>query len=230
MSDFDDNIKRINALNKFREVSALKDIKAESEKKNKILKEQNEILKKTELQRQREAGDLKRIEEAKLRSENQRLSLEKERQQEIDDNKERRDTFFNLKENFESILKIDTKLSKVEKYVLLKNISRHINHYRINTNFTENFDEKKIIKDFLDNLNDKIKTSSNELSKSDLKDVEDISELFGRDKSEEIGEIKFSKDIINYNKFLESKEKLKEKDILSLLKEFKEDIKKLTKI
>ena len=41
MSDFDDNIKRINALNKFREVSALKDIKAESEKKNKILKEQN---------------------------------------------------------------------------------------------------------------------------------------------------------------------------------------------
>jgi len=230
MSDFDDNIKRINALNKFREVSALKDIKAESEKKNKILKEQNEILKKTELQRQREAGDLKRIEEAKLRSENQRLSLEKERQQEIDDNKERRDTFFNLKENFESILKIDTKLSKVEKYVLLKNISRHINHYRINTNFTENFDEKKIIKDFLDNLNDKIKTSSNELSKSDLKDVEDISELFGRDKSEEIGEIKFSKDVINYNKFLESKEKLKEKDILSLLKEFKEDIKKLTKI
>ena len=210
MSDFDDNIKRINALNKFREVSALKDIKAESEKKNKILKEQNEILKKTELQRQREAGDLKRIEEAKLRSENQRLSLEKERQQEIDDNKERRDTFFNLKENFESILKIDTKLSKVEKYVLLKNISRHINHYRINTNFTENFDEKKIIKDFLDNLNDKIKTSSNELSKSDLKDVEDISELFGRDKSEEIGEIKFSKDVINYNKFLESKEKLKE--------------------
>jgi Ni,Fe-hydrogenase I large subunit len=230
MSDFDDNIKRINALNKFREVSALKDIKAESEKKNKILKEQNEILKKTELQRQREAGDLKRIEEAKLRSENQRLSLEKERQQEIDDNKERRDTFFNLKENFESILKIDTKLSKVEKYVLLKNISRHINHYRINTNFTENFDEKKIIKDFLDNLNDKIKTSSNELSKSDLKDVEDISELFGRDKSEEIGEIKFSKDVINYNKFLESKEKLKEKDILSLLKEFKEDIKNLTKI
>ena len=230
MSDFDDNIKRINALNKFREVSALKDIKAESEKKNKILKEQNEILKKTELQRQREAGDLKRIEEAKLRSENQRLSLEKERQQEIDDNKERRDTFFNLKENFESILKIDTKLSKVEKYVLLKNISRHINHYRINTNFTENFDEKKIIKDFLDNLNDKIKTSSNELSKSDLKDVGDISELFGRDKSEEIGEIKFSKDVINYNKFLESKEKLKEKDILSLLKEFKEDIKKLTKI
>ena len=230
MSDFDDNIKRINALNKFREVSALKDIKAESEKKNKILKEQNEILKKTELQRQREAGDLKRIEEAKLRSENQRLSLEKERQQEIDDNKERRDTFFNLKENFESILKIDTKLSKVEKYVLLKNISRHINHYRINTNFTENFDEKKIIKDFLDNLNDKIKTSSNELSKSDLKDVEDISELFGRDKSEEIGEIKFYKDVINYNKFLESKEKLKEKDILSLLKEFKEDIKKLTKI
>lgn len=230
MSDFDDNIKRINALNKFREVSALKDIKAESEKKNKILKEQNEILKKTELQRQREAGDLKRIEEAKLRSENQRLSLEKEKQQEIDDNKERRDTFFNLKENFESILKIDAKLSKVEKYVLLKNISRHINHYRINTNFTENFDEKKIIKDFLDNLNDKIKTSSNELSKSDLKDVEDISELFGRDKSEEIGEIKFSKDIINYNKFLESKEKLKEKDILSLLKEFKEDIKKLTKI
>jgi|688.fasta_scaffold211477_3 Ni,Fe-hydrogenase I large subunit len=230
MSDFDDNIKRINALNKFREVSALKDIKAESEKKNKILKEQNEILKKTELQRQREASDLKRIEEAKLRSENQRLSLEKEKQQEIDDNKERRDTFFNLKENFESILKIDAKLSKVEKYVLLKNISRHINHYRINTNFTENFDEKKIIKDFLDNLNDKIKTSSNELSKSDLKDVEDISELFGRDKSEEIGEIKFSKDIINYNKFLESKEKLKEKDILSLLKEFKEDIKKLTKI
>jgi len=230
MSDFDDNIKRINALNKFREVSALKDIKAESEKKNKILKEQNEILKKTELQRQREAGDLKRIEEAKLRSENQRLSLEKERQQEIDDNKERRDTFFNLKENFESILKIDTKLSKVEKYVLLKNISRHINHYRINTNFTENFDEKKIIKDFLNSLNDKIKTSSNELSKSDLKDVEDISELFGRDKSEEIGEIKFSKDVINYNKFLESKEKLKEKDILSLLKEFKEDIKKLTKI
>jgi L-cysteine desulfidase len=230
MSDFDDNIKRINALNKFREVSALKDIKAESEKKNKILKEQNEILKKTELQRQREAGDLKRIEEAKLRSENQRLSLEKERQQEIDDNKERRDTFFNLKENFDSILKIDTKLSKVEKYVLLKNISRHINHYRINTNFTENFDEKKIIKDFLDNLNDKIKTSSNELSKSDLKDVEDINELFVRDKSEEIGEIKFSKDVINYNKFLESKEKLKEKDILSLLKEFKEDIKNLTKI
>lgn len=230
MSDFDDNIKRINALNKFREVSALKDIKAESEKKNKILKEQNEILKKTELQRQREAGDLKRIEEAKLRSENQRLSLEKERQQEIDDNKERRDTFFNLKENFDSILKIDTKLSKVEKYVLLKNISRHINHYRINTNFTENFDEKKIIKDFLDNLNDKIKTSSNELSKSDLKDVEDINELFVRDKSEEIEEIKFSKDVINYNKFLESKEKLKEKDILSLLKEFKEDIKNLTKI
>lgn len=230
MSDFDDNIKRINALNKFREVSALKDIKAESEKKNKILKEQNEILKKTELQRQREAGDLKRIEEAKLRSENQRLSLEKERQQEIDDNKKRRDTFFNLKENFESILKIDTKLSKVEKYVLLKNISRHINHYRINTNFTENFDEKKIIKDFLDNLNDKIKTSSNELSKSDLKDVEDINELFGRDKSEEIEELKFSKDVINYNKFLESKEKLKEKDILSLLKEFKEDIKNLTKI
>ena len=230
MSDFDDNIKRINALNKFREVSALKDIKAESEKKNKILKEQNEILKKTELQRQKEAGDLKRIEEAKLRSENQRLSLEKERQQEIDDNKERRDTFFNLKENFESILKIDTKLSKVEKYVLLKNISRHINHYRINTNFTENFDEKKIIKDFLDNLNDKIKTSSNELSKSDLKDVEDINELFGRDKSEEIEELKFSKDVINYNKFLESKEKLKEKDILSLLKEFKEDIKNLTKI
>ncbi len=230
MSDFDDNIKRINALNKFREVSALKDIKAESEKKNKILKEQNEILKKTELQRQREAGDLKRIEEAKLRSENQRLSLEKERQQEIDDNKERRDTFFNLKENFDSILKIDTKLSKVEKYVLLKNISRHVNHYRINTNFTENFDEKKIIKDFLDNLNDKIKTSSNELSKSDLKDVEDINELFGRDKSEEIEELKFSKDVINYNKFLESKEKLKEKDILSLLKEFKEDIKNLTKI
>jgi Ni,Fe-hydrogenase I large subunit len=230
MSDFDDNIKRINALNKFREVSALKDIKAESEKKNKILKEQNEILKKTELQRQREAGDLKRIEEAKLRSENQRLSLEKERQQEIDDNKERRDTFFNLKENFESILKIDTKLSKVEKYVLLKNISRHINHYRINTNFTENFDEKKIIKDFLDNLNDKIKTSSNELSKSDLKDVEDISELFGRDKSEEIEELKFSKDVINYNKFLESKEKLKEKDIILLLKEFKEDIKNLKKI
>ena len=230
MSDFDDNIKRINALNKFREVSALKDIKAESEKKNKILKEQNEILKKTELQRQREAGDLKRIEEAKLRSENQRLSLEKERQQEIDDNKERRDTFFNLKENFESILKIDTKLSKVEKYVLLKNISRHINHYRINTNFTENFDEKKIIKDFLDNLNDKIKTSSNELSKSDLKDVEDINELFGRDKSEEIEELKFSKDVINYNKFLESKEKLKEKDIISLLKEFKEDIKNSKKI
>jgi len=230
MSDFDDNIKRINALNKFREVSALKDIKAESEKKNKILKEQNEILKKTELQRQREAGDLKRIEEAKLRKENERLSLEKKKQQEIDDNKERRDTFFNLKENFESILKIDTKLSKVEKYVLLKNISRHTNNYKINTNFTENFDEKKIIKDFLDSLNDKIKTSSNELSKSDLKDVEDINELFGRNKSEEIEELKFSKDVINYNKFLESKEKLKEKDILSLLKEFKEDIKKLTKI
>lgn len=230
MSDFDDNIKRINALNKFREVSALKDIKAESEKKNKILKEQNEILKKTELQRQREAGDLKRIEEAKLRKENERLSLEKKKQQEIDDNKERRDTFFNLKENFESILKIDAKLSKVEKYILLKNISRHTNNYKINTNFTENFDEKKIIKDFLDSLNDKIKTSSNELSKSDLKDVEDINELFGRNKSEEIEELKFSKDVINYNKFLESKEKLKEKDIISLLKEFKEDIKKLTKI
>jgi len=230
MSDFDDNIKRINALNKFREVSALKDIKAESEKKNKILKEQNEILKKTELQRQREAGDLKRIEEAKLRKENERLSLEKKKQQEIDDNKERRDIFFNLKENFDSILKIDAKLSKVEKYILLKNISRHTNNYKINTNFTENFDEKKIIKDFLDSLNDKIKTSSNELSKSDLKDVEDINELFGRNKSEEIEELKFSKDVINYNKFLESKEKLKEKDIISLLKEFKEDIKNLKKI
>ena len=63
-----------------------------------------------------------------------------------------------------------------------------------------------------------------------MKDVEDINELFGRDKSEEIEELKFSKDVINYNKFLESKEKLKEKDILSLLKEFKEDIKNLTKI
>jgi len=230
MSDFDDNIKRMNALNKSREVSALKDLKAENEKKNKILKEQNEILKKSELQRQREASDLKRIEEAKLRKENERLSLEKERQQEIDDNKERRDIFFNLKENFDNILKIDKKLSKVEKFFLLKNISRHINHYKINTNFTDNFEEKKIIKDFLDSLNDKIKISSNELNKSDLKDVEDIDELFDRDKSEEIEELKFSKDVINYNKFLESKEKLKEKDMISLIKEFKEDIKNLKKI
>lgn len=230
MSDFDDNIKRINALNKFREVSALKDVAAANEKKNKILKEQNEILKKTEIQRQKEASELKRIEEAKLRKENERLSLEKERQQEIEDNKRRRDIFFNLKENFNNILKIDTKLSKVEKYLLLNNISNNINYFKINTNFTDDFDEKKIIKDFLDSLNDKIKTSSNELNKSDLKDVEDINELFGRDKSEEIEELKFSKGVINYNKFLESKEKLKEKDIISLLKEFKEDIKNLKQI
>jgi len=230
MSDFDDNIKRMNALNKFREVNALKDLKIENEKKNKILKEQNEILRKSELQRQREASDLKRIEEAKLRKENERLSLEKQRQQEIENNRERRDAFFNLKENFNNILKLDKKLSKVEKYLLLDNISNKINYYQINTNFTDDFNEKKIIKDFLVSLDDEIRIANNNLSQSDLKDVNEISKLFGRDKSSEIEELKYSEDVINYNSFIESKEILKERDIISLIKEFKEEIKNSKKI
>jgi len=226
MSDFE----RMNALNKFREVSALKDLKKENEKKNKILKEQNEILRKSELQRQREASDLKRIEEAKLRKENERLFLEKQRQQEIEDNRERRDVFFNLKENLNNILKLDKKLSKVEKYLLLDNISNKINYYQINTNFTDDFNEKKIIKDFLVNLDDEIRNANNNLSQSDLKDVKEIRELLVRDKSSEIEELKYSEDVINYNSFIESKEILKERDIISLIKEFKEEIKNSKKI
>lgn len=226
----DDFRKTLDTINKFREVSALKDIKAENEKKNKILGEQNLILKQSELRRQKDATDLKRIEEAKLRKEEERLSIEQEKQQIIQDVKKRRDIFFNLKENLHHLTKVNKKCSNLEKYLLLRNISQETKYYQINTDFTENFDEKKLIKDYLISLKDEIENLNNKLNNSEKEDIKKIVRLFNRDKTSEIEELKSSKDVENYNNFLKIKENLKKATIASLIIDFKEDIKDLKKI
>ena len=141
---------------KLKEISNMIKLKLEEERKQTKLKEKitrEEILAKRKLTRQQEEINRRKL--AQMQKEE-----EEKKQKKI-----LKEIFFNLTEELNDLKK--SKKSTLEKYFCLLSINSNLNSYKISTSMTEDYKEKKIIKKFINNINNDIKKTRDKFTKND---------------------------------------------------------------
>lgn len=174
---------------KLKEISNMIKLKLEEERKQTKLTEKitrEEILAKRKLTRQQEEINRRKLAQMQKQE-------EEEKQKKI-----LKEIFFNLTEELNDLKK--SKKSTLEKYFSLLSINSNLKSYKISTSMTEDYKEKKMIKDFINNLNDEIEKTKDKFTKDDEKDLKTIIDILETDEETKINKIKESN---KFKKFIQ---------------------------
>jgi hypothetical protein len=181
----------------------LKEMKDVQEKQLEINKIRNlELSKQNRLQEQQVKNQKQEIylKQKLLDQSDQRFAMEKAKieKEELEKNKIKllREVFFNLNEELESTKKL--KKSNLEKYFTLMSIVANLEKYSISSKITDDLKEKKIIKNFITDLDNYVKKIWKSLTKVEKEDYIQILKILEIDEEEKIKKIKNSKDYKNY--------------------------------
>ena len=181
-------------------------------------------------QRNFELQKQSRMQEEQLREQRRKIRLEEEKQekkeQEIKLNKMKREVFFDLSEELDEVKK--NKKTKLENYFILASMQTNLQKYNISSSMTDDFQEKKVIKDFITNLNDYTNVTWSSFSDKENKDYEIILDILEVNEEEKINIIKNSEDFKN-GIMLEKEIRTIEqcKDLHLLVQNYKKEISKL---
>lgn len=181
-------------------------------------------------QRNFELQKQSRMQEEQLREQRRKIRLEEEKQekkeQEIKLNKMKREVFFDLSEELDEVKK--NKKTKLENYFILASMQTNLQKYNISSSMTDDFQEKKVIKDFITNLNDYSNVTWSSFSDNEKKDYEIILDILEVNEEEKINIIKNSEDFKN-GIMLEKEIRTIEqcKDLHLLVQNYKKEISKL---
>jgi len=208
----------------------LKEMKDIQEKQLEINKIRNlELSKQNRLQEQQVKNQKQEIylKQKLLDQNNQRLAMEKAKieKEELEKNRIKllREVFFNLNEELESTKKL--KKSNLEKYFTLMSIVANLEKYSISSKITDDLKEKKIIKNFITDLDNYVKKIWKSLTKVEKEDYKQILKILEIDEEKKIEKIKNSKDYKNYLKLENSIKKINDYTNLYLLvRDYKNEI------
>ena len=202
---------------RLKEISRMIKLKLEEEKKQTKLKEKltrEEILAKRKLARQQEEINRRKL--AQIQREE-----EEEKQKKI-----LKEIFFNLTEELNDLKK--SKKSTLEKYFCLLSINSNLKSYKISTSMTEDYKEKKMIKDFINNLNDEIKKTKGKFTKDDEKDLKTIIDILETDEETKINKIKESNKFKKFIQYEDERNLIKDTtDIFYLIEKYNKNLKNL---
>jgi len=139
-----------------------------------------------------------------------------------------RDVFFHLSEELNDVK--NSKKQNLEKYFILESIKATLTQHKISSVMTDDFQEKKIIKDFITDLANYSNNIWNNLDKNELKDLDKIMDILEVNEEEKIKDIENSE---NYKNYIQLQNEINEiekcKDLHSLIKGYKKEISKLKK-
>ena len=181
-------------------------------------------------QRNFELQKQSRMQEEQLREQKQKILLEKQKQEkderDIELHKMKREVFFDLSEELNEVKK--NKKTKLEKHFILASMQANLQKYKISSSMTDDFQEKKVIKDFITNLNDYSNVIWKSFGDNEKKDYEIILDILGVNEEEKINIIKNSEDFKN-GIMLEKEIRTIEqcKDLHLLVQNYKKEISKL---
>ena len=202
---------------RLKEISNMIKLKLEEERKQTKLKEKltrEEILAKRKLTRQQEEINRRKL--AQIQKEE-----EEKKQKKI-----LKEIFFNLTEELNDLKK--SKKSTLEKYFCLLSINSNLKSYKISTSMTEDYKEKKIIKDFINNLNDEIKKTKGKFTKDDEKDLKTIIDILETDEETKINKIKESNKFKKFIQYEDERNIIKDStDIFYLVGKYGKNLKNL---
>ena len=200
----------------------LKEMKDVQEKQLEINKIRNlELSKQNRLQEQQVKNQKQEIylKQKLLDQSDQRFAMEKAKieKEELEKNKIKllREVFFNLNEELESTKKL--KKSNLEKYFTLMSIVANLEKYSISSKITDDLKEKKIIKNFITDLDNYVKKIWKSLTKVEKEDYIQILKILEIDEEEKIKKIKNSKDYKNYLELENNVKEINESTNLFLL-------------
>jgi len=219
-----------NLVANYKSSKHLKEMKEVQEKQVEIDKIRNiELSKQNRLQEQQVRNQKQEIylKQRLLDQNNQRLAMEKAKieKEELEKNRIKllREVFFNLNEELESTKKL--KKSNLEKYFTLMSIRANLEKYSISSKMTDDLKEKKIIKNFIIDLDNYIKKIWNLLTNVEKEDYKQILKILEIDEEKKIEKIKNSKDYKNYLKLENSIKKINEyKNLYLLVRDYKNEI------
>ena len=202
---------------KLKEISNMIKLKLEEERKQTKLKEKitrEEILAKRKLTRQQEEINRRKLAQMQKQE-------EEEKQKKI-----LKEIFFNLTEELNDLKK--SKKSTLEKYFCLLSINSNLKSYKISTSMTEDYKEKKMIKDFINNLNDEIEKTKDKFTKDDEKDLKTIIDILETDEETKINKIKESNKFKKFIQYEDERNIIKDStDIFYLVGKYGKNLKNL---
>ena len=181
-------------------------------------------------QRNFELQKQSKMQEEQLREQRRKIRLEEEKQEkeerDIELHKMKREVFFDLSEELNEVKK--NKKTKLEKHFILASMQTNLQKYNISSSMTDDFQEKKVIKDFITNLNDYSNVTWSSFSDNENKDYEIILDILEVNEEEKINIIKNSEDFKN-GIMLEKEIRTIEqcKDLHLLVQNYKKEISKL---
>jgi len=170
------------------------------------------------------------MQEEQLREQKQKILLEKQKQEkeerDIELHKMKREVFFDLSEELNEVKK--NKKTKLEKHFILASMQTNLQKYNISSSMTDDFQEKKVIKDFITNLNDYSNVIWKSFGDNEKKDYEIILDILEVNEEKKINIIKNSEDYKN-GIMLEKEIRTIEqcKDLHLLVQNYKKEISKL---
>ena len=173
-----------------------------------------EILAKRKLTRQQEEINRRKLAQMQKQE-------EEEKQKKI-----LKEIFFNLTEELNDLKK--SKKSTLEKYFSLLSINSNLKSYKISTSMTEDYKEKKMIKDFINNLNDEIEKTKDKFTKDDEKDLKTIIDILETDEETKINKIKESNKFKKFIQYEDERNIIKDStDIFYLVGKYGKNLKNL---
>ena len=185
----------------------------------------------TELQKQ------SRLQEEQLRQKRQenfirqeKVNFEKQKyekeENQIRQTKLMREVFFLLTEELNEVK--NSKKQNLEKYFILASIKTNLTKYNISSEMTDDFQEKKVIKDFNNELNSFSDDIWNKLNNDEKKDHSTILEILEVNEEEKIEKIQNSEDYKNYIELQKEIDKIEKcNNLHSLVKDYKKEISSL---
>ena len=160
----------------------------------------------------------------------QKLNFEEQKhkkaENEIKKTKLMREVFFLLSEELTEVK--NNKKQNLEKYFILASIKTNLTKYKISSKMTDDFKEKKMIKDFINDLDNYSDNIWNNLDKVEKKDHSVILDILEVNEEEKIKDIENSEDYKNYIKLQKEMDEIDQcKDLHLLIKGYKKEIFKL---
>jgi|TARA_B100001964_G_C14201132_1_gene585858 acyl-homoserine lactone acylase PvdQ len=165
---------------------------------------------------------LKKAQDEKHRLED-KLKEQKKEQEEMQV-KMQRDAFFHLNKEIEELN--NSSQSNLEKYFFVYGIDSSLKKHNINTDLTQNFEEKKLIDDCLSSVEKLIKQCTDNLTEQDTNDLKTIFDIMSVNEEEEIQNLKLaSKRFREIEKELQ--ELKKESNLSSIVKKYSKIVNKV---
>jgi hypothetical protein len=154
---------------------------------NTLVGGQNQLLRQNREQHQQTMGVLRNTESIV----NSQLRIITE----VEKRKILKNIFFEINEEVEELEK-SKKLTDVEKFCKYSTLLNLLENSKIDPSITEDFEEKKYIKDSIKKLKEQDENIRNNLSASDKKDLEEIYEILSNNEEYEIYKLKQHKDYV----------------------------------